>query len=137
MNNGFKVGMALAGAAAIAVGGTAFTASNTMTADPVMGNGIQNVTGVVTTNTAYTYSQAGALLELDRVVYTVDEMDDFANVTATITVAGTESFATPVTEACVVTNATTITCDDGGELAGWLVEDIDSLALAVKQSSTS
>ena len=54
MYNAAKIALAVAGASAIAVGGTAFTNSNTMPGTMVVGNGTTAATGVVVTGVAYT-----------------------------------------------------------------------------------
>lgn len=60
MNNAIKVGMAFAGAAAIAVGGTAFTASQTVPDNTIAGYGTADVVSpVATTSIVHTLSADG------------------------------------------------------------------------------
>lgn len=137
MNKFMQLGAALGGAALVVAAGSAYTASNTMTANPLMGWGEQTASGVAPTSTEYTYSEAGALMELDKVIYNVPAMADFENVTASLTVGGTESLDPAITTDCTPITATKITCDNAGVAFGYLVDDVETIALTVKQSSTT
>jgi hypothetical protein len=135
MNNAIKVGMALAGAAAIAVGGTAFTAANTMGNDPVAGWGESGtISGVTVTNAAFLYSENNELLEMDEIIFTVQDMGT-DEVTAKITPTGVD---TPTQVTCTPITDTTIQCGDQGTSdLGWLVADLTSYELVVQTNSIS
>jgi hypothetical protein len=108
MNNGFKVGMALAGAAAIAVGGTAFTASNSVPDNIAAGYGDSTVTGVNYSEMVIT--PAANPINLGTVTYKVTGDGDVADVS---TAAGwsyvLSNAGVVVDAACSATDETTYT----------------------------
>ena len=128
MKKSMQIGAALAGAALVVAGGSAYTAANTLTADPVAGNSQNSVTGVTATNTAYTYTGDGSTLAVDTITYTTTEdLSALTNVSAAVT----NNSSNTVT--CDVSTANTIACTS----VSWNVAALTTIDLAVEQSQTS
>ena len=132
MKKSMQIGVALVASALLVAGGSAYTAANTLTADPLIGDGSNSVSGVTVTTTDYTYTDSSGDT-LDSVVYTVsDDLTTNTTTTAAITPAGTGT-----TSACTITNATTITCDHATVGLGYTVADLTAIALSVQTSQTT
>lgn len=131
MYNALKVGLALAGASAMAVGGTAFTAANTGLVAGKVGYQEVATTGVAIVSTTYTPLASDAS-KLDTIVFTTAQDID-TNFTAKLTL---NQGGTPVVKACTITgssNPWTITCD-GGSTLGVNVADVASVGLTVTEN---
>ena len=124
-----QIGAALAGAALVVAGGSAYTAANTLTADPFMGDASNSVSGVTVTSTDFTYTDSSGDT-LKSIVYNVsDDLTTNGTTTAAVTPTGTGALVD-----CTVSQSA-ITCDDGGGL-GWTVANLTAIALSVQTSQT-
>jgi len=125
-----QLGGALAAAGLVIAGGSAYTASNTMNADPVGGVGSNNVTGVTVDTTDYVYSANGTIMQ--SVEYVINEDLSGKVVTATITPTGIGA-----SSVCTVSLPSTILCNDDATLLGWTVAGLTNISLSVVTTETT
>ncbi|MCH9817131.1 MAG: hypothetical protein K0U64_11895 [Actinomycetia bacterium] len=125
-----QIGAALAGAALVVAGGSAYTAANTLTADPFMGDASNSVSGVTVTSTDFIYYDASGDT-LKSIVYNVsDDLTTNGTTTATVT-----SSVGDVNQCNVAQSA--ITCNVYGTSLGWSVAGLTAIALSVQTSQTT
>jgi len=122
-NSKIVLAVAAFGAIAVAAGGSAFTASNTV-APSVLGNGNAAVSGATVTALNYTLSADKATV--NAVNFVVNAIPTFA--IAEVKITGNNSLDTGWLS-CVTTNATHIDCDVSG--ASVTAADVTNTALNV------